>query len=56
MRGIPDAAGQHQVRVFFHQDYLLAGSLISCASAFPLLVVLVPRKRAKSLQPAPKDA
>jgi uncharacterized membrane protein YfhO len=42
MRAIPVPAGRHQVRVYFHQDYLLPGLLISLASAGVLLLVLAP--------------
>ncbi len=40
MRAIPVPAGRHLVRVYFHQDYLLPGLLISLASAGGLLLVL----------------
>jgi hypothetical protein len=45
MRAIPVPAGRHQVRVYFHQDYLLPGLLISLASAGLLLLVLAWPKR-----------
>jgi hypothetical protein len=41
MRAVPVPAGRHQVRVYFHQDYLLPGLLISLASAGLLLAVMV---------------
>jgi hypothetical protein len=33
MRAVPVTAGRHQVRVFFHQNYLIAGGIISLVSA-----------------------
>ena len=46
MRAIPVPAGQHQVRVCFHQNYLLAGLVISLMSAGVLLLVLTwPKQR-----------
>jgi hypothetical protein len=45
MRAIPVPAGRHQVRVYFHQDYLLPGLLISLATAGLLLLVLAWPKR-----------
>jgi hypothetical protein len=47
MRAIPVPAGRHEVRFYFHQNYLLPGLLISLASAGLLLLVLVwPKRRA----------
>jgi hypothetical protein len=47
MRAIPVPAGRHLVRVYFHQDYLLLGLLISLASTVVLLLVLAwPKRRA----------
>lgn len=40
MRAIPVPAGRHQVRLYFRQDYLLPGLLISLVSASLLLAVL----------------
>lgn len=40
MRAVPVPAGQHQVRVYFHQDYLLVGLLVSTASLALLVWVL----------------
>ncbi len=40
MRAMPVPAGRHQVRVYFHQNYLLPGLLVSLASAGLLLLVL----------------
>ena len=45
MRAVPVPAGRHQLRVFFHQDYLLAGVLVSMVSTALVLVALAkPRK------------
>jgi hypothetical protein len=41
MRAVPVPAGRHQVRVYFHQDYLLPGALISLASVGLLLAVMI---------------
>jgi Bacterial membrane protein YfhO len=41
MRAVPVPAGEHQVRVYFHQNYLLPGALISTASACLLLILLL---------------
>ena len=41
MRGVPVPAGRHEVRVYFHQDYLLPGAIISALSAGLLLAVLI---------------
>jgi len=47
MRAIPVPAGRHQVRVYFHQNRLVPGLLISLASAGLLLLVLAwPKRRA----------
>ncbi len=50
MRAVPVPAGRHQVRLYFHQNYLLPGLLISLASIGLLLAVLVakPARRANS--------
>ena len=45
MRAVPVPAGRHQIRVYFHQDYLLAGLLISLTGAGLVLVVLAGSKR-----------
>jgi Bacterial membrane protein YfhO len=45
MRALPVPAGRHQVRLYFHQNYLLLGLLISLASAGLLLLVLSWAKR-----------
>ena len=45
MRAIPVPAGRHQVRVYFHQNGLLPGLLISLASA-TLMLVAVSKRRA----------
>ena len=46
MRAVPVPAGRHQVRVFFHQNYLVPGLLISIVSAgLVLLAVVKPGKR-----------
>ena len=45
MRAVPLPPGRHQVRVYFHQDYLLAGLLISLLSASLLLAVLAKPER-----------
>ena len=39
MRAVPVPAGRHQVRLYFHQNYLLTGLLLSLASSALLLVV-----------------
>jgi len=44
MRAVPVPAGRHQVRVYFHQDYLLPGLLISLASISVLLLTLAWRQ------------
>ena len=47
MRAVPVPAGRHQVRVYYHQNYLVPGLLISLASAGVLLVALAwPKRRA----------
>lgn len=47
MRAVPVPAGRHQVRVWFHQDYLLPGLLISLANISALLLTLAwPNRRA----------
>ena len=43
MRAIPVPAGRHLVRVYFHQNYLLLGLLISLASISALLVIFARR-------------
>ena len=48
MRAVPVPAGRHQVRLYYRQDYLLPGLLISLASAGLLLAIL-----AKSGGPMP---
>jgi tetratricopeptide (TPR) repeat protein len=50
MRAVPVPAGRHQVRLYFHQNYLLPGLLISLASAGLLLAVVLarPARRAES--------
>jgi uncharacterized membrane protein YfhO len=40
MRGIPVPAGEHMVRVYFHQNYLLPGVVISVASLCALVIAL----------------
>jgi hypothetical protein len=45
MRAVPVPAGRHLIRVYFHQDYLLPGLLISLASASALLLTLAWPKR-----------
>jgi hypothetical protein len=40
MRAVPVPAGRHEVRVYFHQDYLLPGLVISGISLGLLLVVV----------------
>jgi len=42
MRAVPVPPGRHQVRVCFHQDFLLPGLLISLASTGLLLVARAP--------------
>ncbi len=45
MRAVPVPAGRHQVRVYFHQNYLLPGLFVSLVSACGLLWVLAwPRR------------
>jgi hypothetical protein len=44
MRAVPVPAGQHQVRVYFNQDFLLTGLLISTASIALMLITLGWRK------------
>jgi hypothetical protein len=47
MRAVPLPAGRHQVRFYFHQNYLLPGLVTSLASAGLLLLVLAwPKRRA----------
>ena len=41
MRAVPVPAGRHQVRVFFRQNYFLAGGTISILSLAALLFVLI---------------
>src|SRR5207245_2135887 len=41
MRAIPVPAGHHQVRMYFRQDGLVLGALISTISALVLLLVLL---------------
>ncbi len=41
MRAVPVPAGRHQVRIYFHQNYLLPGLLISLASGGLVLVVML---------------
>jgi hypothetical protein len=50
MRAVPVPAGRHQVRVYFRQNYLLPGLLISLASAGLLLAAALakPARRASS--------
>ena len=48
MRAVPIPAGRHQVRLYFHQDYLLPGLLLSLASAGLWLAIFLP----KSSRPA----
>jgi len=46
MRAVPLPPGRHQVRVYFHQDYLLAGLLSSLLSAGLVVVIMAkPRSR-----------
>jgi Flp pilus assembly protein TadD len=52
MRAVPVPAGRHQVRVYFRQDHLVPGLLISLASAALLLAVLA---RPKHLTPPGPD-
>jgi hypothetical protein len=46
MRAVPVPAGRHQVRLYFHQDYLLPGFLISLASLGLLVGAVVRRGHA----------
>jgi hypothetical protein len=50
MRAVPVRAGRHQVRLYFRQDYLLPGFLISLAS-LGLLVAAVARPRRPTPSP-----
>jgi hypothetical protein len=47
MRGIPVPAGRHNVRLYFQQDYLVAGGLISFASLGLLVSAVAWRARGK---------
>jgi hypothetical protein len=48
MRAVPIPAGRHQVRLYFRQNYLLPGLLVSVASASLWLVVWFHRPRSVS--------
>jgi len=52
MRAVPLPAGNHQVRVFFHQNYLAEGLMISLASAGLLLLVGLMGRARSSKYPA----
>ncbi|HOX57541.1 MAG TPA: YfhO family protein [Candidatus Paceibacterota bacterium] len=54
MRAVPVPAGRHLVRVYFHQNYLLPGLLISIACAGMLLLILAGPKEAAA--PCPTTA
>jgi hypothetical protein len=41
MRAVPVPAGRHQILVYFHQDYLISGLLVSLACAGLLLAVML---------------
>jgi tetratricopeptide (TPR) repeat protein len=45
MRAVPVRAGRHQVRLYFRQDYLLPGFLISLASLGLLVAAVAKRRR-----------
>jgi hypothetical protein len=56
MRVVPVTAGRHVVRVYFRQDYLLLGFLISLASVGLLLVAVVKTGRPMSSPLREQDA
>jgi hypothetical protein len=57
MRAVPVPAGRHEVRLYFRQDYLLPGFLISMASLGLLVALIVKRKRPTPSSPgAPEVA
>jgi hypothetical protein len=45
MRAIPVSRGQHRVEVYFHQNYLLAGTVVSLASLVLLGFAFWPRRK-----------
>ena len=51
MRAVPVPAGRHEVRVYFHQNYLLPGLLISLASLGLVLVAVLVNPKRPSLPP-----
>jgi hypothetical protein len=55
MRTVPVPAGRHQVRLYFRQNYLLPGLLISLVSASLVLVALAKPRRPVPPTPGEED-